>query len=87
MFKLQRLNVIRKVESEAQKQNLISQGFKDITPKQQEKAPENPAPVDYNSYTLDDLKQLAKDREIQGYSNMKKEDLITVLKGLESEKK
>ncbi|MFU0784558.1 hypothetical protein [Clostridium sp.] len=33
-FKLQNLNVIRIVETEAQKQRLIAQGFKDITPKQ-----------------------------------------------------
>jgi hypothetical protein len=33
-FKLQNLNVIRIVETEAQKQRLIAQGFEDITPKQ-----------------------------------------------------
>ncbi|MCH3962686.1 MAG: hypothetical protein LKE46_00190 [Clostridium sp.] len=43
-FKLQNLNVIRIVETEAQKQRLIAQGFKDITLKpKEEKPPEEPA--------------------------------------------
>jgi len=38
-FKLQNLNVIRIVETEAQKQRLIAQGFKDITPAPQQTPP------------------------------------------------
>ena len=77
MFKLKRLNVIRIVSSESEKTSLESQGFKE--------APE--VAINYNNYTLDDLKQLAKDKGIQGYSNMKKEDLVTAIKTLEGEKK
>lgn len=39
MFKLKNLNVIRIVETEAEKAKLISQGFEDITPKQEETPP------------------------------------------------
>ena len=38
-FRLQNLNVVRIAETEVQKQRLISQGFKDITPKQAPPAP------------------------------------------------
>ncbi|QCH29258.1 Rho termination factor N-terminal domain-containing protein [Clostridium tyrobutyricum] len=77
MFKLKRLNVVRIVSSESEKTSLEAQGFKE--------APE--VAINYNNYTLDDLKQLAKDKGIQGYSNMKKEDLVTAIKTLEGEKK
>lgn len=39
MFKLKNLNVVRIVETEVEKAKLISQGFKDITPKQEETPP------------------------------------------------
>lgn len=38
-FRLQNLNVVRIVETETQKQRLMAQGFKDITPKQTSPAP------------------------------------------------
>lgn len=43
-FRLKNLNVVRIVETEAQKQKLIAQGFEDITPKQEQKPPANTAP-------------------------------------------
>ncbi|MBV4427151.1 Rho termination factor N-terminal domain-containing protein [Clostridium tyrobutyricum] len=41
--------------------------------------------IDYDKLTLDDLKQIARDKELTGYSNMKKDDLIAELKKLETE--
>lgn len=41
--------------------------------------------IDYNKLTLDDLKQIAKDKELVGYSNMKKDDLIAELKKFEAD--
>lgn len=41
--------------------------------------------VDYDSLTLNDLKQMAKDKSMEGYSNMKKDDLIAELKKIETE--
>lgn len=37
--------------------------------------------VDYDSLTVNDLKQIAKDNNMEGYSNMKKEELIDLSKG------
>jgi len=39
MIKLKNLNVVRIVETEAEKAKLISQGFEDITQKQEETSP------------------------------------------------
>ncbi|AZV58834.1 Rho termination factor N-terminal domain-containing protein [Clostridium sp. AWRP] len=77
MFKLQNLNVIRKVETEEEKSRLESQGFKEI----------GEVKPDYDDMIYNDLKQAAKEKNIEGYSSMKKEDLIAILKGLESEEK
>ncbi len=75
MIKMQNLNVVRIVETEGQKAKLEAQGFNEVA----EVEP------NYNNYTLVDLKQIAKDKGIEGYSSMKKDDIIAVLK--ESENK
>ena len=46
------------------------------TPKQEEKKEE----IDYNSKTLVELKEIAKEKGIKGYSTMKKAELIDALK-------
>jgi len=45
-----------------------------------------PIKVDYDSLTLNDLKQIAKEKNINNYSNMKKDDLIAELKKIEGDK-
>ncbi len=75
MFKMKNLNVVRIVETEEQKAALEAQGFKEIAE----------AKPDYDGMNLSDLKQIAKDKDIEGYSNMKKDDLIAVLKALDDE--
>lgn len=46
-----------------------------------EKPKENKPPkIDYESKTVAELKQLAKDRELSGYSSLNKKDLIELLK-------
>lgn len=77
MFKMQKLNVIRIAESEEQKSKLEAQGFEEIA----EVKP------DYNTYSYNDLKLAAKEKNIEGYSSMKKDDLLAVLKGIESSTK
>lgn len=44
---------------------------------------EKEAKVDYNSLTLNDLKQIAKEKNINNYSNMKKDDIVAALKKIE----
>jgi hypothetical protein len=75
MLKMQNLNVVRIVETEEQKAALEAQGFKEIV----EVKP------DYDNMTLNDLKAIAKDKEIENYSTMKKDDLIAVLKAPDNE--
>jgi hypothetical protein len=74
MVKMQKLNVVRIIPDE-QKSALEAQGFKELA----EVKP------DYDNMTLNDLKVIAKDKDIEGYSNMKKDDLIAVLKALDDE--
>ncbi|OAA90712.1 Rho termination factor N-terminal domain-containing protein [Clostridium coskatii] len=77
MFKLKKLNVIRIVETKEEKAVLESQGFEEM----------GEVKPDYDNMAYNDLKQIAKDKNVEGYFSMKKEDLIAVLKGLESEGK
>lgn len=46
--------------------------------------PKKPAEVEdinYSDLTVKELKDIAKDRNIEGYSTLNKEDLISVLEG------
>lgn len=67
MYKMKNLNVVRIVETEGQKTALESQGFKEVK-------------LDYDNMTLNDLKQAAKDKGVEGYSTMKKDELVAALK-------
>ncbi|NFN81220.1 hypothetical protein FDB25_12440 [Clostridium botulinum] len=40
--------------------------------------------VKYNKLTVDKLKELAKEKGLENYSNMKKEELIAALKELDN---
>lgn len=46
-------------------------------PKKVNKEPE----INYKEYTVKELKEIAKEKEIEGYYDMKKTELIETLKG------
>jgi len=46
-----------------------------------EKLVEKKMEIDYNSLTVKELKSLAKDKGIEGYYDMKKDELIEALEG------
>lgn len=76
MFELKKLNVHRIVETEEEKQRLIAKGFKEVAE----------LPFPYDKLTLKQLKELAKERGLSGYSDLKKDELITALKEAEAPK-
>jgi len=52
-----------------------------------EEPPENvveelPEPVDYNAMTVTNLRKIARDSDVVGYSRMKKADLVSALESL-----
>ena len=56
--------------------NIIDEIIKEAEEKSEEET--QPA-VDYNSMTINELKDIAKSRNIKGYYRMKKDELIKVL--------
>lgn len=96
MFKLRRLNVVRIVEDEISRDRLKAHGFKEFIEEKiehkvaegEENAPEKSeeTSLDYDSMTVDALRVIAKDKNINNYSNMKKDELITALKNLNQPK-
>lgn len=57
-----------------QAQRLEDLGLGTIAP-----IPDPPGPIEYDKLKVEELKALAKEQKIEGYANMKKEELIEAL--------
>ena len=61
-------------------EELCSDIIEEIVKEAEEKSEEETQPaVDYNSMTINELKDIAKSRNIKGYYRMKKDELVKVL--------
>lgn len=75
MYKLQKLNVEKIAADESARDKYIAQGFKLVEDKKEDVNTKG----DIDKLKVDELKELAKQKGIEGYSNMKKEELIAAL--------
>ena len=61
-------------------EELCTDIIEEIVKEAEEKSEEETQPaIDYNSMTINELKDMAKSRNIKGYYRMKKDELIKVL--------
>lgn len=73
-YELKRMNVVKVTNEEEIKDRLIAQGFKLI-----ERIKDNPKVDDINQLTVEKLKELAKEKGLEGYSKLPKEELINLI--------
>lgn len=78
-MRLIRKNVERVAFTEAQIEKLKAQEFRPIGENTTEAVQTD---VDINTKTVAELKAIAKEKEIEGYSSLTKEELLAVLKGV-----
>lgn len=81
MFEIKKQNVHRTVETMEQVQKYIAEGYELIKDLNKQKS-ENFSSVDIDSLNFNNLKTLAKEKKIKGYSTMTKTNLIKALKGV-----
>ncbi|WP_315069622.1 Rho termination factor N-terminal domain-containing protein [uncultured Clostridium sp.] len=78
-FKLQKLNVVKMVETEDQKKKLISDGYELIEDEKSdgtENPPDGEGATNYSEMTVQDLQSICKENGLTGYSNLSKDDLV-----------
>lgn len=73
-------NVERLVESQAKAARFRNDGFKDLSEPVTEDAAEAAGAVDITTMNITQLKALAKEKGLEGYSSLTKEELLEMLK-------
>lgn len=76
MFRLETFGVVMYAKTEAEKDELLSRGFKLV---EENKSNNLDKKEDFASKTVAELKAIAKEKGIENYSSMKKDELINVL--------
>lgn len=79
MIKLERMNVQKNVNSEEQAERLVSLGFTIIEDGTQSNDEETDSEEELSNMTLDQLKGICKDNNLEGYSKLVKEDLVNFI--------
>ena len=79
MYRLKKRNVERVVESETTRDALINNGFEMIGTQENGTNNKEEESKSLEELTVKELKEIAKEKGIEGYSDMKREELLEVL--------
>jgi len=82
MIELKRINVHRLVNSKEKAERLISEGFAIIKDELNlmESNEDKKEVIDYNIMTVEQLKVICKENNLEGYTNLAKDTLIAFMK-------